>query len=194
VRFKSGRQLAASPGPTTTVKSISTTSAWTSAAWAASFEAAIRDYMAAIEAASFKAASSETTSGVPAVKPAAVSEAARIKRTSEAVVPRASAYEDSAREPARTVVPVRRASIRIVGIVAIRTDRRSSHVTRPNADADSDPDLGLRISDWQSQQSKQRKSSQCGKSQRLHIDVFHGEPPFPPAPRFRFHVSVFTFR
>jgi hypothetical protein len=56
-----------------------------------------------------------------------------------AVIPRSGADENSANEPARTVVAIRRAGIRIIAIVAIGADRRSADtcIHRSNADTDS---------------------------------------------------------
>src|SRR5271156_1055311 len=64
---------------------------------------------------------------------------------SPAVVPGACADKDPAREPARTIVAVGCASVRIVRVIAVRADRRATHHDRADADSHSDPDLRLRI-------------------------------------------------
>src|SRR5580692_11537061 len=58
-----------------------------------------------------------------------------------AVVPRARANKDAAREPLRSVVSIRRTRIRVIGVVAISADGCGSDITR--ADSDSHRDLGL---------------------------------------------------
>ena len=63
-----------------------------------------------------------------------------IEWTSPAVVPGASADKDSVREPARTVVAVRRATIRRVRVIAVSADRRPTH---SNDDAHPDNDRSL---------------------------------------------------
>jgi len=91
-----------------------------------------------IKTSSFKAASLES-----AVKVATIV-AASVVWMSPAVVPGASADKDPVHEPVRTVVAVGRATIRIVRVIAVSTDRRASHITA-EANADSDSDLSLRI-------------------------------------------------
>jgi hypothetical protein len=52
-----------------------------------------------------------------------------------AVEPRAGADEDAAAEPFWTVVAVRRAGIRCIGIVSVRADRRTRDDRRRSADS-----------------------------------------------------------
>jgi hypothetical protein len=59
-------------------------------------------------------------------------------------IPGTSADKDSVREPARTIVAVGRAIIRIVLVITISADRRTSHIAA-EANSHSDPHLGLRI-------------------------------------------------
>jgi hypothetical protein len=59
-------------------------------------------------------------------------------------VPGASADKDPVREPTRSIVAVGRATIRIVRVITIRADRRSSHITA-EANADSNSDLSPRV-------------------------------------------------
>jgi hypothetical protein len=62
-----------------------------------------------------------------------------------AVEPGTCSDEDSAREPTRAVVTVRRAAIRRITVVPIRANRCSiSAVYGPNSDTNSNPNLGLR--------------------------------------------------
>jgi hypothetical protein len=81
--------------------------------------------------------------------------------------PGTSADKDPVREPARTVVAVGRATIRIVRVIPIRTNRRASRIAA-EADTHSDPNRSLRIRERHCQQSKQ-----CNISQ-----ILHGETPF----------------
>jgi hypothetical protein len=56
-----------------------------------------------------------------------------------AVIPRARADENAACEPARPIITVRRASVRIVAIISVSTNRRRSNAgnDRPNTDANT---------------------------------------------------------
>jgi len=71
------------------------------------------------------------------------------ERMSPAVVPGAGSDENAACEPLRSVVSVRRTSIRSIRIVTIRTNRRPGDISRADAYADShrpdaDADSNLR--------------------------------------------------
>jgi hypothetical protein len=62
-------------------------------------------------------------------------------------IPGASADKDAAVEPRRSVVPVGRAAVRIIAVVAIGADRSSVAVTiHRDTDPNSDRNLGMRIS------------------------------------------------
>jgi hypothetical protein len=67
----------------------------------------------------------------------------------EAVEPWSRADENAAHEISRGVIPVRRAGVGVIPIVAIRTARRRTHVNRSrnvcraNSDADADSNLGV---------------------------------------------------
>src|SRR5271166_1826421 len=92
------------------------------------------------------------------------------------VIPGTRANKHAAYEIVRPVVPVGRASIRIIIIVSIRTDRRTSgHVARPNSDSNSHPDLRLRIRQWHHQHRQQR--------QIFHVTHTH-LPPWTSHPLF----------
>src|SRR5208282_133031 len=80
----------------------------------------------------------------------AASVTASVIRMSPAVIPGACADKDPAREPARTVVAVGRASIRIVRVIAVSAHRRASRIAA-DADSHSDPDLSLRVRKRQGQ-------------------------------------------
>jgi hypothetical protein len=89
-----------------------------------------------------KAASCETTS----LKTVSV-KAARVGASismSPAVIPRACADEDAAREPAWAIESIGRASIGIIWVIAVGADWWASH-NADAADSDSDSDLSLRV-------------------------------------------------
>jgi hypothetical protein len=70
------------------------------------------------------------------------SEAVMIKVAVEAVEPRSCTDEYAAGKPVWTVVAVRRARVRVIGIVAPRAHRRpSDHYCRPNSDSHSHSNL-----------------------------------------------------
>src|SRR5579859_948499 len=131
----------------------------------------------AVEAATF-----ETTPFVSASVPATIIEAAAMTPAvpaspvwmSPAVVPRACADKDPVHKPGRPVIPVRRASIRIVRVIPIVANRRARHIAGTNADANADSDLSLRIGQRQGHQCEQCKISQ----------ILHGEPPLLAPQRF----------
>src|SRR5271167_427613 len=70
------------------------------------------------------------------------------------VIPRAGANEDSADKPARPVISVRSARVRIVAVVAIGTNRSRSNIAW--ADAHAYADLSLRVGQWNHQNRQQR--------------------------------------
>src|SRR6266852_3982652 len=100
-----------------------------------------------------KSASLRSASLKSAIKAATVG--ASIIWMSPSVVPGACADKDPVREPARAIVAVGCASIRIVRVIAVSANRRSSHVAiagaGAEADSHSDSDLSLRISKRQRQ-------------------------------------------
>ncbi len=61
-----------------------------------------------------------------------------------AVIPRPGADKHPTREPARSVVTVRRASVRCISVIAVCTHRRSANISRPNSYAHADLRLGIR--------------------------------------------------
>jgi hypothetical protein len=64
---------------------------------------------------------------------------------SRTVEPWPSSNKDAAHKPVRTVVAIRRAGVRIVSVISVRTARRTNcHADRPDSDAHAD--LRLRIS------------------------------------------------
>jgi hypothetical protein len=60
-----------------------------------------------------------------------------------AVEPGTRADEHAPCEVIRTVVPVRRASIRWIPVIAIGANRRRRNVSRPNSDPNSKPNLRM---------------------------------------------------
>jgi hypothetical protein len=83
--------------------------------------------------------------------------------TVEAVEPRAGSNEDAAREPARAVVAIRRARIRVIWVVAVSADR-SGTVSRANSNSDSDADSYLRV---RVRCSDQKNAKHCQNSKSL---------------------------
>ena len=73
--------------------------------------------------------------------------ARRINRMSPTVIPGAGSNKYASGKPARTVVAVRCASIRIIRIVSVSANRSSRHITatHANSDSHSDHDRSLRI-------------------------------------------------
>src|ERR1700722_1979245 len=133
--------------------------------------ASAANWAAAMEAAG-RTAPCETTSSVPSARepascvaasitvaaPSPALAAASVETTAPSaaapVIPRASADKDSTGKPARPVISIRSARVRIVAVVAIITDRSRSHIARANAYADTD--LRLRVSQWNHQNRQQR--------------------------------------
>lgn len=65
------------------------------------------------------------------------------------VIPRSGTDEDSPSEPVRSVIAVGCASIRIIIVVAVVTDRRSADVSRAKPYTYADSNLSLRVSQRQ---------------------------------------------
>jgi hypothetical protein len=106
---------------------------------------------------SLKSTSSKAVSSKAARSCKAAGIGPSVVSVSPAVVPGACADKDSADKIVRAVVTVGRASIRIVGVIAISASWRASHIA--GADADSNAysnscthdDRSLRISERHSQ-------------------------------------------
>jgi hypothetical protein len=109
-----------------------------------------------IKTAPLKAVSAKATSFKPASLESAVKVAIEATTVVASVrwvsppVPGTCSNKDPVREPARTVVAVWCAIIRIVRVIAISADRRTSHIPA-EPDAHSNSDLSLRIRKWQCQ-------------------------------------------
>lgn len=84
------------------------------------------------------------------------------RTTVEVVIPRASSDEYPSGEPARAVVTVGRASVRVIPIIAVRADRGGTHILRADSEAD-DNALGMRV----------RRNHQAETEQRKYFQVFH---------------------
>jgi len=122
-----------------------------------------RNLTAAVEAASCEAMASVISTGnitmacipmacipmacIPTAFKAATVGASFIAM-SPTVEPGACADEDSARKVARPIVAIWRACIRVVGVIAVRANRRTCHIT---SDANSNHDRSLRVSNRQGQ-------------------------------------------
>src|ERR1700676_3797869 len=91
---------------------------------------------------SLKTTSLKTTSLKSAIKVATVVAASVIWMSP--AVPGTCADKDPVREPTRTVVAVGRATIRIIRVITVSADRRTSHIAA-EANTHSDSDLSPRI-------------------------------------------------
>jgi hypothetical protein len=92
----------------------------------------------------------------PAIhRPSVVTAAIRI--VAAIAIPRAGTNKYAASEPRRAIVSIRRAGIRIVVVVTIRTHGSRIGITPIHwrADSDSNRDLGMRISRRREQQNTQ---------------------------------------
>jgi hypothetical protein len=83
----------------------------------------------------------------------------------ETMKPRARANEYPSSKPIRAIVSVRRAGIRVISIVAVRADRRGTHVpvSRPDSHADYHS-LRIRV-----RSAKHANPQQSRKSQVTHL-------------------------
>jgi len=86
--------------------------------------------------ASFEPASA--IESAPAIEPAAPDEAAPAVKApaAEAMEPRTRSDKHAAREPARSIIAIRRASVRRIRVVAVGANRRRAKIGRPNSHAD----------------------------------------------------------
>ena len=153
--------------PTTTVGSATTMKSATTME-PANCAASAGETMPAFESTAFIAAADIPMS---AVEPATI---ISVSPAPAAVIPRAGADEDSIREPAWTVVSIRSARIRIIGIVSILTNRSRPHIPRSNPDADAHSHLclrGLSKRQWNQQNRQHRQISQV-----LHNDPLVRNP------------------
>src|SRR6266404_8106139 len=115
---------------------------------AAPCEAAPNRLTVSIKTTSIKAASFKPASLESAIKVATIVAASVIWMSP--TVPGTSADKDPIREPARSIVAVGRATIRIVRVISVRADRRASYIAA-KANAHSDSDLSLRVRERQRQ-------------------------------------------
>jgi hypothetical protein len=127
---------AAAVSATTTVEAAT-------AAYCAAVETAADCYVrsataeAASCATSCEAATSESTAVKATTSEAATVEPAPKTTSAEATAePRAGTDEETTGEPARTVVSIRCAGIRVIPVVSIGADRSRADVTRTDADTD----------------------------------------------------------
>ena len=99
----------------------------------------------AVKPTAYRSTSEGLESGTPVNSRVTPSRAAPVSGTSveAAVIPRTSSDEESTVKPARPVISVRRARVWSIRIVAVLTNRRSVHISRPNADSDSHSNRGV---------------------------------------------------
>jgi hypothetical protein len=144
---------------------------------ATTVEAATAVHCATVESTANCAASSESTT----VKPTTTTVEAGPKTasaeagTSEeaAAEPRASADEKAAREPARAVVAIRRASVGVIPVVAVGANGSRTDIPRPDADAhDNALSAGVR------RQGQGR--SKYPKNHQIFDEMFHFWAPSEP--------------
>src|SRR5271165_5215651 len=115
---------------------------------------------------------------VPSVTPTPASQPPRT------VEPWASPDEDATSKPVSTVVSVRRATVRIVSVVSILTDRRCANCYADRTNSDSYSHLRLRISKRHYRHHRQqRKIFQVSHTHLLALDRlnfldFRSESPF----------------
>src|SRR6202041_815106 len=102
-------------------------------------EAATAAYCAAVETAAdcyVRSATAEAASCATSCE-AATSESTAVKATTSESAPKTTSAEATA-EPARPVVSIRCAGIRVIPVVSIGADRSRADVTRTDADTDCD--------------------------------------------------------
>jgi hypothetical protein len=134
-RYGMNLPVSAAVGSATTVETTTCCSSTNRAAAESAVHSTVRDW-AATESTIHYSASGESRPSAeagPSVEAAASVEAA--------VEPRACADEDSAVEPVRTVVAVRRTRVRVIRVVAVSARRSCADVSRTDSDchrADSD--------------------------------------------------------
>jgi len=94
-----------------------------------------------------------------------------------AAEPRACTYEDAAREPARTVVTVRRAGVWVISIVAVGANGGRADISWTDADADCDA-LGASV------RRQGQGSSKYRKNHEIFDEMFHFWAPSEPVKPF----------
>jgi hypothetical protein len=104
------------------------------AATAMEASAAMQAAITATESAAIKIASSETAPGVP---PSIIAAPVETRTPVKAMKPRAGAYEEATHKVVRCVVAVRRASIRVIAVVAVGAHRSRTIVGWANSNADN---------------------------------------------------------
>jgi hypothetical protein len=67
---------------------------------------------------------------------------------SPTVIPRSCADEDAVYEPARAIVAIRSAGIRIIGVITIGANWSSADADANGTNSDSDNNSGVRKSHW----------------------------------------------
>ena len=152
--------------PAATMKSVSSMEAITTVKAAAIPAMSTDKSMSAYKAAPMEA----TIPAAPAIPTPAIPTPAFTTPTpaimTEAVVPRARTDKHASYEPIRSVVAVRRASVRIVIVIAISADRSGAVIAGTNPHADCD--LRLRIG---------RRQRQHHRKQRQIFEITHFATP-----------------
>jgi hypothetical protein len=98
--------------------------------------------------------SSVAIAGTPINRPSIIAAAVAVVAAIAVVIPRPGADKDTAGEPRGTVIAIRRASVRIIPVVAVSANRRIpvSAVSR-SANSDANRDLGMGVSSSGDQQN-----------------------------------------
>jgi len=137
------------------------------------------------EAASTEAASTYETATVESMAPTpAASPTSPAPRASPAI-PRTGANEYAAREPTRSVVPVRSASVRVISVVTVVAYRRP-------ANSNTHRNLCLRRLRISQRQHQYRDQSQIFHVP--HVIPLVSDPPSPPdLPAFRFYFNLTAY-
>ena len=105
------------------------------AATAMEASAAMEAAITATESASIKGTVREATA--PVVPPSIIAAPVETRTPVKAMKPRAGAYEDATQKVVWSVVPVWRASIRVIAVVAVGAHRSRTIVGRANSNADN---------------------------------------------------------
>jgi hypothetical protein len=96
----------------------------------------------AIAAAAREARPSVVTAAIVAATVAPAIKTTTVAATVEAMEPWAGAYKHAAHKVVRAPIAIRRASIRVIGVVAVIAHRSWSQVTRADSHADNDLRVG----------------------------------------------------
>jgi len=151
------------------------------AATTTTVEAATAVHCTAAEPAANRAATSESTTvkaTTTTVEPGPKTTSAKAGTSEEAAAePRACADEKAAREPARAVVAIRRAGVRVIPVVAVGANGSRTDIPRPDAHA-HDNALSASVRRQGQGRSKYRENHQ------IFDEMFHFWAPSEPVKPF----------